>query len=124
MSTIGEQTFIRLSGPQMPALAKNMAVISRQGKDGAVFRADAKKVPDVPVRGLAVTETLGSAQTAIDTYQALIGTLVTVVDDLGRSTSNVMVLGVQVDRVQFMTTPSPSTAVYWVYSSWLLKPTG
>lgn len=123
MSSIGSNNFIRMSGPQVPALAIAMATINRKGRDGEVFRSDARKVPEVIQRTVTYVTSAGDANSADDVYKALIGSLVTVVDDHGRSVSNVMVLGAQVDFIQAVTTAT-ATASHLVYGSWLLKPTG
>jgi len=123
MSSIGAASFIRMTGPQIPALASHIEAINRPGVDGEVFRENAKKVQGIQVRTIAWALNLAAANSAIDTYSALKGTLVTVTDDHGRAVNNVMVLNVQVDRIRPILTSSPAGYSHQVEASWALKPT-
>ena len=124
MSSIGAFSFIRMTGPQVPKLAVAMMPIDRAGVDGYAFREDAKKVPDIALQTVEGMALLATANSAADDYAALIGTEVTIVDDMARTVNNVMVLAVQVNRVQEIFTPSPaSMGNYLVHASWLVKPT-
>ncbi len=122
MGTIGGITMLRISGPQIPALATVMTAIERIGVDGATFRADGAKVPELTLRTVEEAADLSAANASSAAYQSLIGSLVTVVDDHSRSVSNVMVMAVIVERVQKLISSS-SGADYAVFASWLVKPT-
>ena len=123
MSSIGGITFIKLEGPKIPQMAYRIETIDREGVDGEAFRLNAEKVPEITVRTIQAVETLSSANAAPDTYAALIGTYVTVIDDLGRSVTNIMVLDAKALHTQTVETPSPSSYNYLVYGIWTLKPT-
>ena len=123
MASIGGYGFVSIKGPQVPALATAMSPIDRAGVDGSAFRNDAKKVPEIQLDATATAETLALANAAIDNFADLVGSLVTIVDDLGRSVGSVAVLGVIVYQVRALVNASPSTANYLIRSAWRVKPT-
>ena len=122
-AAIGSFTFVSIKGPQVPALAVAMSPIDRAGVDGTAFRQDARKVPEIQLEATAVAADLAAANIACDLYAALVGTLTTIVDDLGRSVGSVAVLGVLVFDVRALVNASPSTAAYLIRSVWRVKPT-
>ena len=121
-SSIGAFTFIKMTGPKIPQLAIRVETISREGLDGDAFRLNAQKVPEITVQTIAAAVTLAAANLAPDTYAALIGTQITVVDDLGRTVTGVMVLDVKVTAVRQLMSAVPTCAAI-VYAVWVLKPT-
>ena len=123
MSSIGALTFINMTGPQLPALASHIEAIDRPGVNGEAFRENAKKVQGIQVQTTMWVVSLALANAAIDNYSALKGTLVTVIDDNGRTVNNVMVLDVQVNRIRPILTSSPSGYSHSVNATWYLKPT-
>jgi hypothetical protein len=124
MSSIGAYNFVSIKGPPIPSLAVAMAPIKRAGVDGSAFRRDAKGVPEIILQATswAVSETL--ALTSPDLYAALVGSLVTVVDDLGRTVNNVMVLACQVTRISRLGVSTEPTAEFMIRSVWKVQPTG
>lgn len=122
-SSIGQFTFMRLSGAKIPDKAMTTAIIDRPGVDGVGYRYNALKAGQQTVE---TTETLISWSDAVerpDTYAALKGELVTVIDDLGRRVDNVLVVEVAVTAVQQIVNATDG-ANYLVRASWLLQPTG
>lgn len=111
-----------MTGPKIPQLATKVETISRDGIDGEAFRSNAKKVPDVTLQTVATASTLAEANLAPDSYAAIIGTQVTVIDDLGRTVSNVMILDVKVTSVRILSISVPAAAAV-VYAVWIVKPT-
>jgi len=110
-------------GPQIPALASFVEPIDRPGVDGEAFRQNANKVAAIEIFTKQWVTTLTAANLAIDYYSALKGYTVTVVDDLGRTINNVMVLDVRVNAVQTILTSSPTGYTHQVSAVWYLKPT-
>lgn len=123
MGAIGAFTFIRMEGAQVPALAVQMTELDRPHVNGYVYRADAKKVPAIMLTTYEAVALAATANAAVDDYQVLIGSLVTVVDDRGRSVANVMITAVQVIGVNAMLTPVPAGNNYIVKAVWSVKPT-
>lgn len=124
MSSIGSINCIRIEGPQIPALAVVMTPIDRTGVNGTIFRSDAQKVPEITLRSTTTVTTLALANAAADTFNALVGSLVTITDDLGLATSSVMILAVRVDRVQNIKNfVGDNNINYLVSGIWLVKPT-
>ena len=122
-SSIGSINFIKMTGPQVPKLAAAVTIVDRPGTDGTINRVDELKAEEITVYTLEGINTLSNAKNAIDTYSALKGTNVTVVDDNGRSTADVLVVDVRVLRVQSVLNPQPVNNNYLVRAAWLLKPT-
>ena len=123
MSYIGAIEFIKIEGPKIPQLAIRVETIDREGVDGEAFRSNANKVPEITVRTVQIVSSLSVANLAPDSYASLIGTYVTVIDDLGRTVYNVMVLDAKVLHTQKVEAPSPATFTYIVHGIWVLKPT-
>ena len=123
MSAIGAYTFLQMTGPQVPARAAAVEVIERPGVDGSAFREEAQKVPELILNTLAAATTLAAANLACDNYALLKGTLVTVVDQLGRTVPYVMVLDVRVTRVAPCAGSAPVGTNYLVWAQWWVKPT-
>ena len=122
MSSVGSITLLKLSGPQVPSLASAVEIIDRDGVDSVADRVNALKAESVTIYTTEGVSTLVSAQSAADDYSALKGTKVTVVDDMGRSTENVIVIDVRVTRIQQVLNATGSVN-YLIYAVWMLKPT-
>lgn len=122
-SSIGSINFIKLSGPQVPKLASAVEIIDRPGVDGTASRVNALKAEEITVYTIEGKNSLNDAKAAADTYAALKGTIVTVVDDLGRSVDNVLVVDVRVLSAQNVLNPQPTNNNYLVRAVWMLKPT-
>ena len=123
MSTIGSFSFIRMTGPQIPALALAVEPINRPAVDGVAFRDDARKVREIMLETIATSTTLAAANVAVDNYAAIKGTLVTIVDDFGRTVNYVMILDVGEVRIQPVSGSSPAGTAYLVKAAWRVKPT-
>ena len=123
MSFIGAFEFLRMEGPQVPKLAAAVAIIDRQGTNSIASRVDALKAEEITVYTLEGITSVTTARAAADDYAALKGTQVTIVDDMGRSVSNVLVVDVRVTGVQETLFSDPPDLNYWINAVWLLKPT-
>jgi len=123
MSSIGALSFINMIGPQLPALASHIEAINRPGVDGEAFRENAKKVEGIQVQTTTWVVSSALANAAIDNYSALKGSLVTVIDDNGRTVNNVMVLDVIVNRITPILISSPLGYSHSINATWYLKPT-
>ena len=122
-SSIGAISFLKMSGQQVPKLASAVEIIDRPGVNGTANRVNALKAEEITVYTLEGMSSLNDAKNIADTYAALKGTNVTVVDDLGRSVSEVLVVDVRVLSVRNVLNPQPAGNDYLVRAVWLLKPT-
>ena len=123
MSSIGAYDFVRMEGPQIPALASAVEIIDRPGVNGIASRIDALKAEEITVYTTEAMTLLASAQSAADDYAALKGTHVTIVDDMGRTIYSVLVVDVRVLSVNELLISDPTDNNYLVRAVWLLKPT-
>ena len=104
-------------------LSSRVEEFSRPGIDGSGFRILAKRAPVSQKQTVAAVATLADANAAADAYDALKGSLVTVVDDLGRTNNNVMVIDVQVGSPRSVLKSVPTGINYLVDAIWTLKST-
>lgn len=122
MSSIGPFYFIRMDGDELTGLSYQVKEFDRPGIDGVGFYFGAAKAPlcqKVTVEGVANAVTANTAQ---ENYQALKGSMITVVDDTGRTKSSVMVINVQVlQKKQVLL--STTGYGYYVTAAWTLKAT-
>jgi len=123
MSSIGSETFLSLSGPDIPKLAAAVEIIDRPGVNGTANRVDALKAEELTIYTLQSVADISAANAAVDDYAGLKGTKVTVEDDQGRSVSDVLVVDVRVIKKQKVLISSPSGTGALVWAVWLLKPT-
>jgi len=123
MSSIGSETFLSLSGPDIPKLAAAVEIIDRPGVNGTANRVDALKAEELTIYTLQSVADISAANAAVDDYAGLKGTKVTVEDDQGRSVSDVLVVDVRVIKKQKVLISSPWGTGALVWAVWLLKPT-
>jgi len=123
MSSIGTYTFVRLEGAKLPAKAMTTAIIDRPGVDGIGFRYNALKLGQQTVESVEAITYWANAVTRPDDYAALKGTLVSVIDDMGRRVDNVLVGEVIVTAMQQVYNATGG-ANYIVRATWVLQPTG
>jgi len=123
MSSIGAFSFLKMEGPQVPSLAAAVEIIDREGVDSVASRIDAFKAEDITKYTTEGVANITDAQTAADDYAALKGYLVTVVEDVGRTIYNVLVVDVRVISINTIVNSSPANINYLINAVWLLKPT-
>ena len=92
--SIGSETLVLLRGVMNP-MGRTLEEITRPAVDGVSFRLEAKRSEPVSLVSLIDLADAAAAVTKLAAYQALIGTLVTVVDGHGQSHTNVMVRDVR-----------------------------
>lgn len=94
MASIGGYNVLVVQGPYQP---RGMATerIERPGVDGTAFREKGIRGTPFQITTMVDCDDAPDLAALLLNYAALQGTLVTVVDDLGTSWTNVMVLGVQ-----------------------------
>lgn len=91
MATIGAQSFIRLIGPPLMPMIERYETITRPNVDGVAYKERGKGNEAVELESLTECQDAAGVTNAIAAYKALVGTVVTVVDDAGRSITNVFV---------------------------------
>lgn len=123
MSNIGSETFISMSGPDVPLLAAAVEIIDRPGLDGIASRVDALKATELTIYTIQKVVDVDTANDKADDYADLKGTKVTVEDDLGRSVASVLIVDVRVTKKQQVLVSSPTGTGALVWAVWLLKPT-
>jgi len=101
--SIGGNNMLDLTGAVVPATGQTVEDITRAGVDGTAYRQIGKRGPPFTMTSLVDVQTTAAAATLDGTYKALQGTLVTVVDCVGNSWSNVAVLDVSPIRIQAVT---------------------
>ena len=112
-----------MEGSDIPTLAAAVEIIDRPGVNGTANRINALKAAEITKYTTEGVASLAAANAAADTYAALKGTHVTVVDDLGRSVGLVLVVDVRVVDKQAITTSDPAGITHMVKAVWMLKPT-
>ena len=112
-----------MAGPKIPQQAIAVRMVDRVGVDGNAFRFDAKKVPEIAVQTVQAVGSLAAANLAPDIYASYIGSYVTVVDDLGRNVSSVLVVDAKVTGSSVCQVSSPAGVAALVSGIWILKPT-
>jgi len=121
MASIGGQSFITLRG-SVTAQAQALTPIERPGVDGVGYRQKGKRGEVVTLTSVADTN---NATTTTAAYVALRGTLVTVVEDAGRTSYYVAVLDVIITRVRAVSgaVGGLTAGAYLVDATWTLQPT-
>lgn len=123
MSSIGIFGFIRMRGGELGILSTQVIKHSRPGIDGVVFDFRAAKAPliqKVTREGVANAAVANGSE---EDYKALKGSLVTVVDDHGRTNLFVMVVDVRVIIKFPMLLDVPNNYGYHVEAEWQLQST-
>lgn len=122
-SSIGTIEFLRMAGPKIPAALPVVQSIDREGVDLTAFRVQAYKNAETTVMTTQAVASVATANLAPNAYAALIGTVVTVVDDLGLTTYNVIVIDARVTRIQQAASSSPAGTGAIISGIWILRPT-
>lgn len=94
--------FVRLRGNPDP-MAYRIERIDRAGSDGIAYRKGAKKPSPFTVETFEDLATAAETETKLESYKAMVGSLVTVIDDFTVTRTNVMVLGVAPVRAAAVT---------------------
>jgi len=123
MSTIGGFTFFEMRGEKLQPAADRLAILSRPGTDGEVIREEPQKTRPFEKQTIEAYTVLATANNAAVDYAALIGTLVTVVDELNWTAYNVLIADVQNIRVVPVINASVANVNYLVSATWVMKPT-
>ncbi len=121
MSSIGALTFLRIEGKQLPPLATEIKPFERQGIDGSTFIENARKSEEIYWETVEGVGALATANMAANDYADMKGTIVTVVEDLGRTVNNVLVLDVRVMGVKQVFASSIEGVNYLIKANWILK---
>lgn len=124
MSSIGGFTFLQMKGPGIPEPTAGVESLDRPWVDGSAWRAIATKGAQFEAETYEGVANVSTANSTEEAYKALIGQLVTVVDDLGKTKPNVLVEGVRVVRVQAVLNPTESSVAYLVQAVWAMKTIG
>jgi hypothetical protein len=93
-SSIGIYNFVFVKGATNVQIER-LESFSRPGVDGESFRAIGKRADITNFTSFSDLPTLGAAGTQLNLYAALVSQVVTVVDDLGYSWTNMLVLSVR-----------------------------
>ncbi len=121
MSSIGALTFFKMTGIQLPPLATELKTTEQRAIDGEGFVENARKSEASIVETIEMVSALATANMAANDYADIKGTIVTVVEDLGRTVNNVLVLDVRVMGVKQVFAPSIEGANYLIKANWVLK---
>ncbi len=119
MAVIGGIVFVQAVGGQIALPYPRVRMIDRAGTDGRVVRFMPAKSEPVEWRTIEWVLLAGAALVAQNRYDLLRSGFVTAIDDAGRSIGSVVVLDVQVEKVQRLTVAVPP-ANYAVHARWTL----
>jgi hypothetical protein len=121
MGSIASFNFLQMKGPGIPEPSAGIESLDRPWVDGSAWRAMATKGAEFELETYEGVANVIEANGTEESYKALIGQLVTVVDDLGQTKPNVLVQGVRVIRKQATLSPTDTAATYLVQAVWALK---
>lgn len=121
MGSIGNFSFIQMKGPGIPEPSAGVESLDRPWVDGSAWRAMATKGAEFEIETYEGVANVTTANTTEEAYKALIGQLVTVIDDLGQVKPDVLVQGVRVVRKQRLLNPTDSSVSYLIQAVWALK---
>jgi len=113
---------MRMDGPSLPSIAPRVELIDREGNDSTAFRTNAYKADLFQKETTEGVYALLSAWIAADDYSMLKGSLVTVVEDIGRLIYYILVVDVRVIHIQRSHNSSPPGINYLIRAVWQLKP--
>jgi len=122
---IGGQTFISMSGGLDPA-GELLDITHRQGVDGVSVGKLGKDGLTTTHETLRDLPSAASVKTTMDTYKGLIGTLVTVKDELDNDRSNYLVVSVRQIRAFKVVGGSggiEATPTHMLRAEWQLRAT-
>lgn len=122
MASIGGYTVLTMDRLPEPAGHETLRT-ARPGVNGVSARTEGLRAPVTSVRTRTLVTTSGQAKTVPESYAALKGSLVTVVDDYGNTVTNVMVEDVRVTGVTRVGVAVPTTYAIieceWELYRWL-----
>jgi len=98
-ASIGSYDFISLRG-RLRGLGERLAEITRPNVDGQAYKKAGKRAPVSTLASLRDIDTEANAEALALAYEALKGTLVTVVDDHANQTDYVAVIDVDVSLAE------------------------
>ena len=119
MASIGGHTVFSISGLPEPAAHRNV-LLERPGVDGASARTEGLRAEETTVMTTTFVDGAAAVKSTPETYAALVGSIVTVVDDFGNSVHNVLVQAVRVVDVRRVGVGYP-TAYARIECQWDLK---
>jgi len=124
MASIGGVSVLTLDRGPTP-LAAAVVEITPAGADGHAYKRIGARAPAVSAMSIADVDGSAGVEAHIAACRALKGTLVTVVEDSGRSTSNVAVLEVEIAQIKFqaLTVGGLVGGDYRVTMTWTLQAT-
>ena len=124
MPSIGGYTVLFVDG-EMHVPGVKVKDVTRTGQYGTTYLETGYGGAPFEIRTTVDVQTAGAVSTLKASYASLKGLLVTVVDDLGNTYQNYMVLDVQVvsaRRVTTMVGGINASPQYLVMASWTLQP--
>ena len=99
MPSIGGNSVLTLRG-EFQTLAQTLEPITRPNIDGVAYRVVGQRGGPFRMLSIVDVDDDAAAEALADTYKALIGTLVTVLDDHGQTHTNIVVLDSRILRKQ------------------------
>jgi hypothetical protein len=123
MASIGGFTFLQMTGSLLPNISARVRLLDRPGVDSIGNRNEGSKGKPAEVRTVEGYTALVNANAAVDDYEALKGSYLTVVTDQSRTITNVLVVEVTGVRVQQVANATTSGVNYIVTANWQLMPT-
>lgn len=124
-TAIGGSNLLYLLGPAFEPMGMETEIITRRNVSGIAVREVGLRPGDNAMESCADAADAADVASLVSAYKALEGTLVTVVDDHGITSTNVLVRKVQVTRRQKIVPASGGVRTtgdftYLVFASWQL----
>ena len=119
MAAIGDYTVLTLAGRPVAASALVETISSAPGENYHRYRRHGLRSPESLLRSTAVAADQSAAEALEAGYLALRSTAVTVVDGMGESHANCMVLDVAVDIVTILPDAAANTRL--VRAAWNVR---
>jgi hypothetical protein len=123
MPSIGAYSFLTLKGAVDPGVGEQLEDITRPGVDGMAYRCIGRKGRPFQMDS-TVDVVILTPGFVINGYQALQGTIVTIVDECGMTWTNYMVLSVEHRGTRRIRTVSGGLSIapaYLISASWILQ---
>ncbi len=120
--TVGGNPMITMTGtPRL--LEERLRDITRPGVDGSAFKKLGKRAEWFEIRTMSGAASAAAANTLIEGYRDLVGTLVVLVDDHNITWNNVVVLRITQAAIRKISTPAGGTAdmTHAVFVTWQLQ---
>ena len=118
MSSIGNFNFMTMSRAKIAEPTVVVQIFDRPGSDGIVYRKGAAKPKETVLNTKEGVSSISIGNGRQEDYAALKGTKVTIINDMGRTSQNVLIVDVDVELVREIINGSDADIEAMVYATW------